>query len=267
MNNAVNTSDDATSASTGATVAKGRAAPGEQESGLGYRPLYRQVRDMLVRRLSDGAWQPGQVIPSEFQLAEELGVSQGTVRKALDTMTSERLLVRQQGRGTFVAEYNDEHILFHFFRLIPDRGTVAFPTSRFVSVKESNPNADERKNLALEKKEKVTRIRRLRFLSGGPAILEDIAVSATKFPGLERRELPNNLYALYANDYGVTIGQARERLKAIVLEGRECALLGVPPATPALQIDRLAHDLHNRPVEWRMSLCLTETVHYLSDLK
>lgn len=259
--------NDAASGSASRKTAKGRPAAGEQETGLGYRPLYRQVRDMLVRRLTDGAWQPGQVIPSEFQLAEELGVSQGTVRKALDTMTSERLLVRQQGRGTFVAEYSDEHILFHFFRLIPDHGAVAFPTSRFISVKESSANPDERRNLSLEKKEKVSRLRRLRFLSGGPAILEDIAVSATKFPGLYRRELPNNLYALYANDYGVTIGQARERLKAVVLDAQQCALLGVPPATPALQIDRLAHDLHNRPVEWRVSLCLTETVHYLSDLK
>jgi GntR family transcriptional regulator len=238
-----------------------------QDPGLGYRPLYKQVRDMLVRRLAEGAWQPGQVIPSEFQLAEELGVSQGTVRKALDSMTTERLLVRQQGRGTFVAEHSDEHLLFHFFRLIPDRGAPAYPTSSLISVKEIVANPDEKKHLALDPNAKVIRVRRLRSLSSGPAILEDITLSKAKFSGLLHRELPNNLYALYANEYGVTIGQAREKLKAVVLDAKQALLLGVSPGTPALQIDRVAHDLENRPVEWRLSFCLTETVHYLSDLK
>ena len=57
----------------------------DAESPLGYRPLYRQVRALLVRRLAEGVWQPGQLLPSEGQLAAELGVSQGTVREALDT--------------------------------------------------------------------------------------------------------------------------------------------------------------------------------------
>jgi GntR family transcriptional regulator len=263
VNSAVTTEDALKSMRSGGNQTGAR----EHDPALGYRPLYKQVRDMLVRRLAEGTWQPGQVIPSEFQLAEELGVSQGTIRKALDSMTTERLLVRQQGRGTFVAEHSDEHILFHFFRLIPDRGAPAFPTSRFISVKEGIAGPDERKNLGLDKKAKVIRIRRLRFLSDGPAILEGIAVSGTKFSGLARRELPNNLYALYSSEYGVTIGQAREKLKAVALDSKQGSLLEVPAGTPALQIDRLAHDLENRPVEWRLSFCLTEAIHYLSNLK
>jgi GntR family transcriptional regulator len=222
---------------------------------------------MLVRRLADRLWQPGKVIPSEFQLADELGVSQGTVRKALDTMTRERLLVRQQGRGTFVSEHSDERILFHFFRLIPDHGAPAYPSSRFISVKEGTANADEKTRLALGTKEKVIRIRRLRLFSEHPAILEEIAVPRIKFSGLLQRELPNNLYALYANEYGVAIGHAREKLKAVPLSSRQASVLGVPEGTPALQIDRLALDLEDRPVEWRLSLCLTQNMHYFSDLR
>src|SRR5919202_6832930 len=97
----------------------------DAEIPLGYRPLYRQVRALLVRRLAEGVWQPGQLLPSEGQLAAELGVSQGTVRKALDALTAERLLVRRQGRGTFVAEHEDG--TFHFFRLVPDAGAPSFP--------------------------------------------------------------------------------------------------------------------------------------------
>jgi GntR family transcriptional regulator len=245
-----------------------RNAPArEDDLGAGYRPLYRQVRDMLVRRLAEGAWQPGQVIPSEFALADELGVSQGTVRKALDWMTRERLLVRQQGRGTFIAEHTDERILLHFFRLVPDRGMPAYPTSRLISLKEGMGNAEERNTLSLGGKAQVIRIRRLRLFSGKPSIIEDIVVSRLKFSGLSKRQLPNNLYAFYASEYGVAVGHAREKLKAVALSTRQGILLGVPEGTPVLQIERIAHDLEDRPVEWRLSLCLTETLHYLSDLR
>jgi GntR family transcriptional regulator len=96
-------------------------------AGVGFRPLYRQVKDLLLRRLADGVWQPGQILPSEPEIAANLGVSQGTVRKALDEMTAENLLVRRQGRGTFVARHDEERILFRFFRLQSDTGERQFP--------------------------------------------------------------------------------------------------------------------------------------------
>src|SRR5919202_1506403 len=119
----------------------------DAEIPLGYRPLYRQVRALLVRRLAEGVWQPGQLLPSEGQLAAELGVSQGTVRKALDALTAERLLVRRQGRGTFVAEHDGERILFHFFKLMPDAGKPSFPESRIVTTRAAQADADERDRL------------------------------------------------------------------------------------------------------------------------
>ena len=239
----------------------------EPESPLGYRPLYRQVRELLVRRLAEGVWQPGQLLPSEGQLATELGVSQGTVRKALDALTAERLLVRRQGRGTFVAEHDEQRILFHFFKLMPDAGTPSFPESRIVSVRIAEADSGERDRLDLTAESKVVRIRRLRALDGLLAIVEDIALPEALFPGLAGLELPNNLYGLYAARFGVTIGRARERLKAVSLDAERATLLGVPAGTPALRIDRTAQDLDERPVEWRLSLCLTERLHYLSDLR
>src|SRR5688500_8333636 len=89
---------------------------------IGFRPLYRQVKDVLVGRIASGAWRAGDAIPSEFEIAAELATSQGTVRKALDEMTAERLVVRRQGRGTFVARHDDARILFQFFKLVPDEG-------------------------------------------------------------------------------------------------------------------------------------------------
>jgi GntR family transcriptional regulator len=234
---------------------------------VGYLPLYQQVRDLLVRRLADGEWQPGKSIPSEYQLARELGVSQGTVRKALDALASEHLLVRQQGRGTFVAEIDEQHILFHFFKLRADDGAQRFPTSQVIDVTVAPAGIDERELLALGEGDEVVRIRRLRSLAGETMIFEEISLPGTIFGTFATCELPNNLYGLYASKFGVTVAQVSERLKAVVLEGQRAALLQVAERTPALKIDRIAWDLEARPVEWRVSYCLTERFHYYSDTK
>ncbi|GJE58034.1 GntR family transcriptional regulator [Methylobacterium trifolii] len=234
---------------------------------VGFRPLYRQVYDMLLRRLADAVWQPGQILPSEGQLAAELGVSQGTVRKALDALTADSLLVRRQGRGTFVAEHDDKQSVFRFFKLRPDGEGTGMPTSRVAAIAEAAANADERDRLALAGSARVVRIERTRALDGRLCLIETISVPVALFPGIAGLDLPNTLYSLYASRFGITIATASERLKAVVLPPREAVLLEVEAGTPALEIDRIAFDLEDRPVEWRRSTCLTESLHYLSVLR
>ncbi|MGV7033809.1 GntR family transcriptional regulator [Methylobacterium symbioticum] len=245
----------------------GGAGGAGRGDAVGFRPLYRQVYDTLLRRLADAVWQPGQILPSEGQLAAELGVSQGTVRKALDALTADSLLVRRQGRGTFVAEHDDKQSVFRFFKLRPDAGGAGTPVSRVLAITETAASVDERDRLALVRSARVVRCERLRSLDDKPCVLETISVPAALFPDLAARDLPNTLYSLYANQFGITIAVAHERLKALVLPAREAELLGVPAGTPALEVDRVALDLEERPVEWRLSLCLTDTVHYLSVLR
>ena len=237
-----------------------------REQAVGFRPLYRQVYEALLRRLADGVWQPGQLLPSEGQLAAELGVSQGTARKALDALTADSLLVRRQGRGTFVAEHDDKQSVFRFFKLRPDSGSGGIPESRVLAIADRLATPDERDRLALAAKARVVRIKRLRWVAGELCILESISIPAALFPGLAAMELPNTLYSLYANRFGITIATATERLKAITLDAGQATLLGKEEGRPALAIDRIAIDLEDRPVEWRVSVCLTETFHYFSDL-
>jgi GntR family transcriptional regulator len=233
---------------------------------LGFRPLYRQVRDVLVKRIADGVWQAGQALPSEPEIAADLGVSHGTVRKALDEMTAENLVVRRQGRGTFVAKHDDARILFQFFKLVPDSGERSFPESRFLAIRKQ-AHAQAAPILGLKPRERILEIERVRLLAGEACILERIFLPAAFFPDLGDRELPNNLYELYAAEFGVTIGRASEKLKAVAAGAREAKTLDVPLGTPLLQIDRLAYDLEGRKVEWRLSTCRTEKVHYWSDLR
>ena len=241
----------------------GRTVPLETGETIGFKPLYAQVRDRLVRRMIDGEWVPGMALPSEMELARQLNVSQGTVRKALDSMTADNLLVRRQGRGTFVAELEESRILFQFFRLIPDSGTPEFPESEVLSRRLEKATQAEAAALAISTGDMVYRIERLRFLSGVPALTELITLPARRFPGISDIEpLPNNVYRLYSDEWGITVAASEEKLKAIAASATDADRLKCDEGEPLLMIVRLALDLEGRPVEVRTSRCLTRSVHY-----
>lgn len=238
----------------------------------GFKPLYQQVKDLLIERLIGGYWKPGDLLPSEMQLAGELGVSQGTVRKALDEMTAGNLLVRRQGRGTYVAEHDQEHALFHFFKMTGRDGQPLVPQSRVLRISKGRAKAREAARLALDaaapgaggaEPAEVTRIVRVRSVAGRPAIFERIVLPTALFPDLhQKRDLPNTLYTVFARDYGLTIARAEERLSAVAAEADAARHLGLEEGAPLLKIDRTALGLNGRPVEWRISLCDTRDQLY-----
>ncbi len=231
------------------------------------QPLYAQVKALLLQHLIAGEWRPGELLPSEFQLADRFGVSQGTVRKALDALAADNVVVRRQGRGTFVAEHDQRRALFHFFHLVGPDGERRLPESRLVSVRRGLASRIEAGWLAVGRGTPVIRIRRVRSLDGQPAIAETIAVPQVLFPDLaDIREVPNTLYDLYERRYGITIARAVERLSAVAADARDARLLGVPAGTPLLEIDRIALALDGKPVEWRVSRCLTTTHRYRVEL-
>lgn len=240
------------------------AGPAEAPSA---RPLYAQVKALILQRLITGEWRPGEMLPSEFQLADSLGVSQGTVRKALDELAADNVVVRRQGRGTFVAAHDHHRELFHFFHLVGADGARRLPESHLVSVRKGLAVRREAGCLGIGHGAPVVRIRRVRSLDAMPAIAETIAVPQALFPDLaEIRELPNTLYDLYERRYGITIARAVERLTAVAADERDARLLDIAAGTPLLQIDRIALALDGKPVEWRVSRCLTATHHYQVDL-
>lgn len=244
-----------------------RSDRGEGRETLGFRPLYRQVKELLTKRIADGVWAAGDALPSEPEIAVDLGVSHGTVRKALDELAAENLVVRRQGKGTYVARHDDERILFQFFKLFPDTGERRYPDSRIIGVEVRDADAGSIKFLGLRKGARVVRVDRVRTLGGSVCIIERITLPRAQFPGIEKRHLPNNLYELYRSEFGVTLVRAAERLKAVAASKREAKHLAVEVGAPLLSIDRVAFGIDGRPVEWRRSLCVTELIHYLSDLR
>ena len=220
----------------------------------GYRPLYRQVYDIVVSKVAEGVWRPGESLPSEQSLAKELGVSQGTVRKVLDALTAEKLLERRQGKGTYIAENTQERSLFRFFRIARPGGTRLTPECSGESVKLRQARHNERTKLDLERNERVIEISRTRLIDGSPAIYETIILPANLYPGIEKRtSLPNTLYSLFQTEYGINIVSTREELHAELATADDRKRLQIAAGAPVLVIDRLALSLQERKAEWRVS--------------
>ncbi len=247
-----------------AGVRKGRGA--RRNAAGATKPLYAQVEEIIRQRLIDNYWNPGDALPSEIQLAAELGVSQGTVRKALNDMVAENLLVRHQGRGTFVSEHTERRALFLFFNLVGEDGSRTMPVSRVLSCEHRKATTEERAQLELAAGAEVITVRRVRSLHGEPVIVDRVTVSRVLFPGLGSDvELPENLYRFYQGKYGVTIAKAQERVRAVSATAEEAKLLGLEDGAPLLEIDRISLTLDARPVEWRVSRCNTDRHTYVAE--
>ena len=232
------------------------------------RPLYAQVRDQLIERIRSGVWKPGQLIPNEFEIASEFGVSQGTARKAIEGLAAERLVLRRQGRGTFVVEHTSAHVLFRFFNIADEAGAPVTPDSTQIHAEVVPATGEERKRLDLEVGGDVIRITRVRTRDAKPFIAETIALPAKLFPGLvDLPVIPNTLYDLFQKSYGILMMRTDDRLTAIVADAEAAAKLAVAPGMPLLRIDRIAYALDERPIEWRVSLCHLENAHYIARTK
>lgn len=227
--------------------------------------LYMQIKELLTARIGKGDWLPGAIIPSEMQLAQELGVSQGTVRKAITELVEKNVLTRKQGRGTFVSTHDHDRALFHFFHIADDDGEKVLPESRVLNCRRKNATRKEASRLGLANGSRVIVIERTRNFKKVPVIIETITVPAGLFNELGKdndHELPNTLYELYEKQYGITIHSANERLRAVPASAREASLLNVEPGTPLLEIERTALTLDNIPVELRVSRCNTTGHRY-----
>jgi len=228
-----------------------------------YRPLYRQVYGFLVKQIADGSWRPGESLPSEQALAARLNVSQGTVRKALDSLAVEKLVERRQGKGTYVAEHTQERALFRFFRLTTIGGVRAIPTSAGETVRRREARRDEIQRLNLASGALVVEINRTRLIDGKPAIHERIILPLALFPGIDKRTpLPNALYSLYQHEYGHNIVAAHEELRAELARKEDARRLKLKPGAPLLHIDRIGVALDGMRVEWRTSRCDTSHLVY-----
>jgi GntR family transcriptional regulator len=241
-------------------------SPGTLAGGPSPQPLYRQVKSHLVHRVLAGEWKPGESLPSEMKLAEEYGLSQGTVRKAIEDMASEGLVSRQAGRGTFVTSHSGERRPFRFHRLRSDDGQkIAGENVEFLHCLETSADARAAAGLSLPLGAPVTETLRLRHFGGRPVLLERICLPSGRFPGIRAAldaERPASIYLLMERHHNVLVTRVDEKVRARMPEAQEIRFLDLPPQTPVMEVERVAFSLGGEPVEWRTMTCATDAVHY-----
>lgn len=220
------------------------------------RPLYEELRARLLDGISRGRWKAGGAIPTEAEIALEFTVSIGTVRKAVDALVAGGVLLRRQGKGTFVASHNASRLMFHFFHIVPREGDKAYPEVRTIDFRRDRADANVARALAIPQDDRVIRIRNLLLLSGAPVIVDDITLPAALFPGLSEKiftSRDNTIYHLYQGRYGINVLRTDERLRAVTASSACAGLLGVATGSPLLEIRRVAFSFRDRPVEVRTS--------------
>ena len=237
-----------------------------------FSPLYQQIKALILQSLQQGEWKPGEAIPSEMDLAARFRVSQGTVRKAIDELAAENLVMRRQGKGTFVATHAEQHVQYRFLKLLPDTGdaSVEGPAQRTVlECRRVRASAEVARALALRSGDPVVQARRILSFAGAPTILEDIWLPGQAFKGLSAEQMASYqgpTYAMFELEFGVRMVRAEEKIRAVLPDGEQAQLLHTPAGTPLLSVERIAYTYNDVPMELRRGLYRTDTHHYHNEL-
>ena len=231
------------------------------------RPLYLQVRDLLSERIAQGTWKAGSHIPNEMDLAREVGVSSGTVRKALEVMETQRLITRRQGRGTFVNDPSSDGVADRFSNIRGAGGQRVRGRVSSREITEGIATSVERDRLRLPGDATVFRIHRVREHAGRAFLVENITVPAAIFTRLsDERAIVDDIVGL-AQHYGILLGRGEERISTVVPSPAIAQALGVAPDIPVTMLDRVLFMLEtDHPVEWRIAYSNLVDTYYISEI-
>ncbi|MCX7162918.1 MAG: GntR family transcriptional regulator [Betaproteobacteria bacterium] len=234
-----------------------------------FSPLYRQIKSLLLQRLEFGEWRPGEAIPSESELATRFNVSQGTVRKAIDEMAAENLLLRRQGKGTFVASHDDPRAFFRFLRLVPLAGGIEQSQSIPLECWRAKAGPEVARMLALNLGDPINIVRRLLHFAGKPVVVDEIYLPGGIFGTVTLemlRDYQGSLYSFFENRFGIRMIRAEERLRAVPADRASAELLNVAEGSPLLSVERVSFSYGDKPVEWRRGLYSTNAHCYFNQL-
>ena len=222
-----------------------------------------------MQALAAGEWRPGEAIPSEMELAVRFSVSQGTVRKAIDEMAAENLLVRKQGKGTYVASHNDPRAFFRFLRVVPNEGGVAVPQSVPLECWRAKAGQEAARILDIAPGAPIIIVRRVLKFDGKPVVLDEIYLPGEIFQGLTLevlQESRDSIYSLFETRFGVRMIRAEERIRAVAADRGTAEQLSVGEGSPLLSVERVTYTYDDKPVEWRRGLYATAEHYYLNEL-
>jgi GntR family transcriptional regulator len=214
-------------------------------------PVYYQLAQELQRRIEAGLLKPGDLVPSERELADTYGISRMTVRQGLANLVSEGLLSRERGRGTFVTIPKiDKRLgsLTSFTEDMRSRGKRA--SSRVLSARMVLPTPRVVEGLKVPEGQMVALVERLRLADNEPVGIERAHLFFAGCEAVLERDLTGSLYQILRSELGVFPTSAEERIEAGACSPHEAEVLGITRQTPVLLITRITLTQHQRPFEF-----------------
>lgn len=215
-------------------------------------PLYHQLERLLAQRIGEGRYRDG--LPGEWELAQEFGISRGTVRQALDRLVRRGLVVRRRGRGSFIAPAPLEYPLgrfFHFAHEMNERGISE--VSRVLGRSTARPPAPVARSLGLAPGRRCLRIVRLRLAGEVPLLLETSHLPEDLAPSLVAADLSHGSIYDVVEAAGTPITEVTEDVRPVTLDRAQAACFDLPAGTTAFALERLSW-AGERPVEHRLIL-------------
>ncbi len=234
---------------------------------LAREPLYVQVCLLITRQIAGGIWKPNAALPNEIELARELGVSSGTIRKALEKLEADRLVVRRQGRGTFVVDQAGPEMVSRFDRMRRGDGAPIVWKADLLHRDSGASTPQEQKTLQVAPHEMVARKRRLLSASGRPFAVEDATLAIGHLPGLDSTSVGDDwCLTRLAQQHAVHISRATEAVRLAPATPEIAVLLSVAPGTMLVRLDRIISSGDEQPLEWRSAICHLQDEYYEAEV-
>ena len=236
------------------------------DMGNGSLPLYKSIKLEVTRALSGGEIKTGMALPTEKQLSERYGVSVGTVRRALSDLVAEKILIRQQGRGTFLAPFDSARMLNSFWHIVGKDGVREVPIVQTLRFEKTTANPHTAERLGIQPGAPIYWIVNLMLMGGNPMLVDGLHIPQAVFPGLTRAQFVGRnatIYDLYRDEFGISVVKTRDQLTSVAADRETAKKLGLALGTPLLEIVRVAYTFNERPVELRRSLLFTEKYEFV----
>ena len=241
-------------------------------------PRYRVVKRALQKMMETGQYAAGSVLPNETTLAASLQVSVGTLRRAVDELVHEHILVRRQGKGTYVALHSPARFMFQFFHVEPhwDFGDddamrlqtpAEYPAIECLSFSTGRASSVQASALQIKPAESVIKIENRLLLSQRAVMRDQIYLSSALFKNMNEKKFvnrPSTIYSLYQTEFSISVLRTTERARALTADAASAKILGIATGTPVMEIHRLALTFGDRPVEYRVSTLNTQSHDYVS---
>jgi GntR family transcriptional regulator len=232
-------------------------------------PLYYQLKQYLIQEIKSGRLKPGDMVPSEREMSELYGISRMTVRQALQELVNEGILVREKGKGSFVAEPKISQGLLKLTSFSEDMRNRGMEPGALV-LSQQVVSADEKiaELLRIDENDQILELRRVRYADDRPMAIEQTHLSITRFPGIEEQNFSQiSLYQWLEEKYGINISHARQTIEVALPNRDEAEILGIPKTVPVILTERTTFDESGIPIEHAISIYRGDRYKLYVDLK